>query len=182
VCKRRASLAYLAGLCALAAGCKSTSMVSTLFARKPETVVAKSVATPPSSSQVQVVLDQGMEIQWQVQTAQDQPGQVTSGKALIGPDGTVVVGPYGTCKVAGLTLGQATLAFEQQLAPYMKAPSVQLSTAVAAGSYDTSDLAWRPAQTHGQSAVAVQGAPVIQDVIPLESSFQNGVQSAAWQR
>jgi hypothetical protein len=177
----RASLACLAGLCAFAAGCKSTSTVSTLFSRKPEAVVVKSVATPTPSGQVQIILDQGMEIQWQVQTAQDQPGQVKSGKGLIGPDGTVVVGPYGTCKVAGLTLDKATLAFEQQLAPYMKAPSVQLSTALSTPSADNPDLTWRSAQTHGQSTVA-GGTPVIQDVVPLESPIQNDVQSAAWRR
>jgi hypothetical protein len=108
----------------------------------------------------QIFLDPGMEIQWQAQTTQNEPGQVTSGTGMVGPDGTVVIGPYGTCKVAGLSLAQATAALEEHLAAYMKTPTVRLSATVPASQVD---VAWRSAGSR-ETVVETAGANSIQPV------------------
>ena len=69
------------------------------------------------------VIQPGEEIQWSVQTAEVQPGQVNGGRASVGPDGSVVVGPYGTYKLAGMTQTQASSALQRQLSPYLKNPN-----------------------------------------------------------
>lgn len=136
----------LMGLCAVA-GCQSTSRGSPLWsklsksnpsktsddkdavakkapAKKGDQPIAQASAQQP---QAQFTLVPGAEIHWEAKPARDEPGQVTSGTAPIGPDGTIVVGPYGTCLLAGLNMSQATMALEKHLAPYLKSPSVQLS-------------------------------------------------------
>src|SRR5262249_20267109 len=117
---------------------------------------------PAPSVQTQVLLNPGMEIHWQVATAQNQPGQVSKGTGLIGPDGTMVIGPYGTCKVAGMTLQQAGTALEQQLAAYMRSPTIQLSAVLPASQ---TDLAWRSARIDaGQTRVTTSSSSGIQRV------------------
>jgi hypothetical protein len=182
----RASLVCLVCLCASAAGCQTPSKLAALFSRKETTVAMtrpQNQPTPgqPTPGQAQVLLDAGMEVQWRVQTAEDQPGQVTSGQALVGPDGTVVVGPYGTCKVAGLSLDQATIALEQHLATYMKTPSVQLSATVStnlAVSANQADLAWRPAPAPGPAAFG-RAAPIEPAGTVVQTSSAWGAQPTA---
>jgi hypothetical protein len=165
--KPRACLFCLAGLCSLAAGCQSTPMLGGLFARNGSAVAMNKPLSqvPPSPVpvvQTQLFLDPGMEILWQVATAQNQPGQVSSGTGMIGPDGTVVIGPYGTCKVAGLTLQQAGTALEQHLGAYMKNPTVRLSALLPA---NQTNLAWRSARTEpGQMIVTTSRSSNIQPV------------------
>src|SRR5262249_45705401 len=71
-----------------------------------------------------------MELAWEVQTAYEQPGQVRSGRGVVGPDGELVLGPYGTCRVAGLTLEDARASVEKHLGGWVKSPTVRLSTAL----------------------------------------------------
>jgi hypothetical protein len=163
----RACLICLAGLCSLAAGCQSTPLVGGMFTRSGTAVAMNKPLGQLSPNSVPVVqtqlfLDPGMEILWQVATVQSQPGQVSRGTGMIGPDGTVVIGPYGTCKVAGLTLQQAGVALERHLAAYLKNPTVQLSAVLPASQ---TDLAWRSARTElGQTIVTTSRPSNIQPV------------------
>ena len=142
---RRAGVTLIAGLCSLLAGCQSTPTIASLFARRNSVVTSAKPPGQSTSSEGSFVLDQGMMVYWQAQPAQNQPGDVKSGTGIVGPDGTMEVGPYGTCKVSGLRLDEATTALEQQLAAYMKGPQVRLSMTAAA---EPMGLAWRPA--HGK--------------------------------
>jgi hypothetical protein len=116
--------AFFFCLCLLAAGCQSTKSISAMFHRH------EAPAEMDKSGQQQLVLRPGTEVQWQVQATDKQPGLVKNGSGTLAPDGTVEVGPYGTCKLAGLNLTQATTALEKHLAVYMTTPSVQLSASV----------------------------------------------------
>jgi len=53
--------------------------------------------------------------------------QPISGEHLVSPDGTVNLGTYGTVYVAGMTLDQAKLALEEQLAKFIDHPQVSMS-------------------------------------------------------
>lgn len=50
--------------------------------------------------------------------------QPVNGEHLVGPDGTVNLGTYGTVYVAGLTIPQAKKAIEAQLSKYLEDPEV----------------------------------------------------------
>ena len=52
--------------------------------------------------------------------------QQISGEHLVGPDGTVNLGTYGTVFVTGMTLEQAKIAIETQLEKHLDAPLVSL--------------------------------------------------------
>lgn len=66
----------------------------------------------------------GQEVVWTVENPPADPRFVRSGRSLVGPDGTMVVGPYGTCAVAGLTPTQAARQIEAHLKKEMKSPRV----------------------------------------------------------
>jgi hypothetical protein len=145
--------AFLTSLCCLSAGCQTTStMISALFPRHRTEVASEMPTVQP-----EVLLSPGMEVQWQVQTAQNQPGQVNAGHGMVGPDGTIDVGPYGSCQIAGLTLNQATGALEKHLAEFIQSPNVRLSLPVQ---IESTEIAWRPARADGISPV-VPSAPVV---------------------
>lgn len=48
------------------------------------------------------------------------------GEHLVGPDGTVTLGKYGSVYVCGMTLAQARLAIEQHLSQYLENPQISL--------------------------------------------------------
>jgi polysaccharide export outer membrane protein len=52
--------------------------------------------------------------------------QQIAGEHLVGPDGTINLGTYGTVYVTGLTLDQAKAAIEKHLADYLDAPLVSV--------------------------------------------------------
>jgi hypothetical protein len=145
--------ALLAGFCAALAGCQSTSPTIPFFARHGSAVGLARQPTP----QTQTVLDPGMEVRWQVRTAKDEPGQVNVGLGIIGPDGTMVIGPYGACRVAGLNVNQATTAVEKHLADYLKAPKVQLTLAGPQPGLETISVQ-RPAREANLAPVTWRGA------------------------
>lgn len=53
--------------------------------------------------------------------------QLITGDHLVGPDGTVTLGSYGSVFVVGMTLPQAKAVIEQHLAQYLEAPEISLS-------------------------------------------------------
>ena len=52
--------------------------------------------------------------------------QQIAGQHLVGPDGTVTMGSYGSVPVVGMTIAQAKLALEQYLAQYLENPEISL--------------------------------------------------------
>jgi polysaccharide biosynthesis/export protein len=53
--------------------------------------------------------------------------QQISGQHLVGPDGTVTLGMYGSVSVVGLTVAEAKLAIEQHLKIFLEGPEVSVS-------------------------------------------------------
>jgi len=52
--------------------------------------------------------------------------QQISGDHLVGPDGTVTLGSYGSVQVVGMTIAQAKWAVEQHLAQFLENPEISL--------------------------------------------------------
>ncbi|MBI3406891.1 MAG: polysaccharide biosynthesis/export family protein [Planctomycetes bacterium] len=137
-------LVLLAGI----GGCQTSSPISSVMerianpfsAQKYEAVAQK----PPIQNAKNMPLSQGMEISWNLKNVKEQPGVVAAGKSVVGPDGAVELGPYGTCKVAGMNINQAAQAVEKHLSAHMNKPGVRLSTVVS-----PEDVAWRTAQGPG---------------------------------
>lgn len=164
---------YWPALVLLATGCQTFGGNAT-FARRdavPGPVVAASSARPvllaPNGTPARyeapaakMVLTPGTEVAWTVRNKQDQPGVITSGKSMIGPDGTIVVGPYGVCQVGGMTLTQATTAVESQLGAYLKSPVVTLST-VSDTPLAANDIVWRTAGTTSSQPHTAPGETVV---------------------
>lgn len=167
---------FAAGFALLAcvSGCQTESPISSVMerianpftAQKYEAVVQK----PPSQNAKNMPLAQGMEISWNLKNVKEQPGVVASGKSLIGPDGAIELGPYGTCKIAGMNINQAAQAVEKHLSAHMTKPGVRLSTVVPAN-----DLAWRTAQ--GPSGVRPIGHQISE---PKEEAPALQVPNATW--
>jgi polysaccharide export outer membrane protein len=86
-----------------------------------------------------------------------EPKAVMSGQAVVGPDGTLALGPYGCVRVAGLTLDQAQAVIEKQLSPHIANPRVSLHTLTSESSVT---VHWRPAKGSGDRCVAQQDSPI----------------------
>jgi polysaccharide biosynthesis/export protein len=52
--------------------------------------------------------------------------QQIAGQHLVGPDGTVTLGSYGSVPVVGMTMAQAKIAIQQYLSQYLEDPEVSL--------------------------------------------------------
>ena len=52
--------------------------------------------------------------------------QQITGQHLVGPDGTVTLGTYGSVPVVGLTIAQAKAALEQHLSTYLEEPEISV--------------------------------------------------------
>ena len=61
-----------------------------------------------------------------VSLSQTSGQQQVAGEHLVGPDGTVNMGTYGTVYVAGLTIAEAKTAVEAQLSNYLEQPRVSV--------------------------------------------------------
>ena len=145
-------------------GCQSTTWFPPPFAREATRPPAQqssghtktSSAEPPTNS----VVTTGMELQWSIQTPVEQPGLMRSGRSTVGPDGAMVIGPYGNCKVAGMTLEQASKQVEKQLSAYVKQPRVVLGSEPASTIADppapppVQEIVWRKSALPAGSGVA----------------------------
>jgi polysaccharide export outer membrane protein len=67
----------------------------------------------------------GSHLEWSVLAA-GQPRQGMSGQGIVGAEGSLEMGPYGTVHVAGLTVKKAEAVVQKQLRHYLKDPRVQL--------------------------------------------------------
>jgi polysaccharide export outer membrane protein len=55
------------------------------------------------------------------------PAQQIAGQHLVGPDGTVTLGSYGSVMIVGMTIAEAKQAIEDHLADYFEAPEVAVN-------------------------------------------------------
>lgn len=146
--RQLAAVGLAGSLCLAVAGCfHSFPFGNHLTSREAPTPYGPSVMTPVPGSELSSqgpprdlfsalcpgkthtlhrprVIHPGEEIAWSIQTPEVGPGLVTDGHALVGPEGTVVVGPYGSCNLAGLTPQQASAVLKRQVSPYVKNPQV----------------------------------------------------------
>ncbi len=104
--------------------------------------------TPPVASNG--TLAPKMELTWAILSDQT---KTMGGPAQVGPDGTVVIGPYGQFKVAGLTLTQATHVIEEGIRKYPpNTPNTHVQLQLAGSTYPTS-------MNPGPGAVAMTPMP-----------------------
>jgi polysaccharide export outer membrane protein len=94
------------------------------------------------------------ELRWTVEGAG--PGSPLSGTAVVGPDGTVALGPYGAFHVVGLTVEQARERVEWQLRTYARGARVRLAAADI-----TTATEWRSAEQAPRPLIPVGGPHLI---------------------
>jgi polysaccharide export outer membrane protein len=114
-------------VCVLLSGCQASGL-SALVAdgsrlASPAEATVKDAPTATLAPRTSVL--------WSVQAADGQPAAQMRGEAIVGPDGTIELGPYGSVAVAGLSVAQAQSRLEQQLSRYLKQPKVTLEVAAA---------------------------------------------------
>jgi polysaccharide export outer membrane protein len=157
-------------------GCHSTTPGSTLFSRSnsslPPAKTASGGPAAPGQPSPTAQVRPGMELAWEIQTLKDEPGLVRSGRAVVGPDGTLILGPYGACLLTGQTLAQARVSVEKHLGAWVKNPTVRLSTVLPEPA--SREIAWRSATPAAQPAVNV--ASMAQPAHPIRpTAFQGGI-------
>jgi hypothetical protein len=99
----------------------STSLRSPLLAR-----LWDGSANCNADGDVDVVLRIGAELHWSIQSNQAPADCSMAGHAVVGPDGTIELGPYGTVNVAGLTVRQARTAAANHVSLYLPGSQVLL--------------------------------------------------------
>jgi hypothetical protein len=72
-------------------------------------------------------LREGAELRWSIESTSARPAKAMTGRAVVGPDGTIELGPYGTVHVAGLTVRQAKTTVTNHLSAYLANPQVRLA-------------------------------------------------------
>src|SRR5262245_26153513 len=77
---------------------------------------------------------------WSIQSADGQPASRMDDECVVGPDGSIELGPYGSVRVAGLTVEEARAAVEKHLGRYLVQPRVGLRLVSAAPSYSEPGL------------------------------------------
>lgn len=103
--------------------------------------------TGASVSAGPVALACGQEVAWVLENAPADPKVIRQGRSQIGPDGTMVVGPYGTAKVVGLAPAQAAKKVETLLRSHFKNPRVRVQS-LETGLADT-HVTWRKGNGFG---------------------------------
>jgi polysaccharide export outer membrane protein len=119
--------------CVVLGGCQTTPVSSLLS----QHTGGKPAADRPT-------LVHGTQLDWSLKTPHDAPNLIKAGHAVVAPDGTVALGPYGSCKVGGLTVEQANRAVEKHLSTYVKSPTVTIRAWLPDSG--TQDVAWRPSR------------------------------------
>ncbi len=124
-------LVFLLGMCVTTPACQITLPEDGLLQR-PEANISL-MATPPATP---TVISPQTAIQWSALTSQSFPRRGLRGRSVVGSDGRMNLGPYGSVEVAGLTPEQAKAAVLQHLANYqIPQPEVELAVvSPAAGS------------------------------------------------
>lgn len=107
-------IGLLIGVCG-AGGCETFPLV----ARTLPHVSSKSVLTAAPLQAPGLQLAPHSVVAWSIDCGPAQPQGSLSGQDLVGPDGKIVLGPYGAVAVSGLTAEQAQLAIQQHVSRYV---------------------------------------------------------------
>lgn len=168
---------YVVLVCALAAGCVTNSNPwAHVPSHAPDPV--QDAAAAPRMPEAPV-LARGQEIGWEIENAPLQrPGLVRSGRSVVGPDGTVEVGPYGCCPVVGLTESQAAEVLQGQLRPFFRFPRVRVrridtvrSVPVAEASKQEDTFVWRKAREETPAIRQVESTRAVEEVRPAGAAL-----------
>ncbi len=176
----RAPVSGLLGLCLVAAGCQETPLNRVFY--RPEAYPAIPMAQLGSARALPVIAPHTV-VQWSVESAETQRG--VKGKSVVGPDGNMSLGPYGSVPVAGLTMNQAKAALVRHVVSdnHVKDPRVTLTALAipASGSPDT-DLAQESNKTQNSNLIARTGlqAPPRLVPVPAGSSLNDRSQTSAY--
>ncbi len=140
----------------------------------PEAAVARAkpqtTPTPGAFTRVggQDVLQPRSEFQWSIEVGQ--PPRTQFGTGLVGPDGTVLLGPYGAINVAGLTLEQARARIERHVSAYERNARVRLSPAGGTSAAQVQQVAqFQTDAAAAQVAPGPQNAPAQQGTTPPQA-------------
>src|SRR5262249_34661508 len=128
-----ARVGALLGICVVAGGCQTLlpDLGNAPTVTPAQVRAASDLAAPVADEITQVawrpqVLTPRTVLDWAIDSGPAQSQRILSGRSQVGPDGTLILGPYGSVRVAGLTLAQAQAAMESQLAAYLRNPRVTL--------------------------------------------------------
>jgi polysaccharide export outer membrane protein len=115
--------------CAATGGCNTFPLSSLATEASQGAPVARAAGPQQGTGLAQVgatmgVLQPRTEVIWAIEAGE--PRSRMGGPATVGPDGTVALGPYGTFQVAGLSVDQARVRIERQLARQVRNPKVEL--------------------------------------------------------
>jgi polysaccharide export outer membrane protein len=145
----------------LLSGCQASGL-SALVTDSSHLTTSPAEATAKETSSA--TLAPRTNVIWSVQAADGQPATQMRGEAIVGPDGTIELGPYGSVIVAGLSVAQAQARLEQQLSRYLKQPKVSLELAAGKDSpvRDSTPIitvALPPAKEETPANVPIANAP-----------------------
>jgi hypothetical protein len=143
-------IAVLLGMSVGGFGCQSSQKV---FTRNTGTgTPAYTVYTPGAvqTGPAVAVLTPRTTVAWSMTAGVGEHPQTMNGKDVIGADGKLPLGPYGSVAVAGLTTDQARASIELHLANFVNSPKVSLQLLADTTSTAARGDAWR---TTGSKAV-----------------------------
>lgn len=105
---------------------------------------AQRQSQPMLGKPVPVSLAPGTALDWTIESSNQQVPRLT-GQAVVGNDGSVIIGPYGHFRVSNMSLDQAANTLEYHLKPYLANPRVSLrpSNAMpASANYQNGEMTW----------------------------------------
>src|SRR6266545_6473079 len=99
-----AGLGIVLGVSAAVGGCQTLPPTAAVA---PAPTVRMAGPDPARPDPATVVLGPQTLVQWSAESTKDPTTAPVQGKAVVGPDGKVDLGPYGSVAVGGLTAQQA---------------------------------------------------------------------------
>jgi polysaccharide biosynthesis/export protein len=113
------------------AGCHTSPLTSACTPAPPVVRMASPDPTPAAQGPAPILGPHAV-LQWNVESTKDKQAPPVEGKSVVGEDGRVDLGPYGSLAVAGLTPQQASDAIMRHMAQYLRAPHVHLTVTAPA--------------------------------------------------
>jgi polysaccharide export outer membrane protein len=107
-------------LCMASTGCQSFGLDNSQKSQS----LSKAAQAPDSS----VIYPRSL-IQWTIEAEEGPQGKLMTGQGIVGPEGMLELGPYGSVKVGQLTPQQARGVIEKHLSKFLKNPKVSVHSA-----------------------------------------------------
>ena len=159
-------------------GCHSTTPGNTLFSRSnslpPAKALRRAVRTAPAPAELGCgdPSRHGTGL-GNPELLKEEPGLVRAGRGVIGPDGTLILGPLRNVPPPweGSRFRRPARAWRNTSTPWVKGPTVRLSTVLPEAA--TREIAWRAAPTGAPAGVSVAG--LSQPSSPIRpTAYQSG--------